>query len=297
MTHINVGGRLKIYLGYAPGVGKTYQMLEDARELKTRGVDLVIGFVESHGRNDIRDRLEGLQTIPLRRIIHRGGTSEELDVDVVLQRRPRVCVVDELAHSNAPGSARQKRWQDVQVLIQAGIDVLTTMNVQDLASLSDQIWQLTGLRVRETVPDWLFQQADEVVIVDVTPRALLHRLERGVIYPPDRAKSESDDLFQEPILVALRELAIRQTAQALEARQTGKTKPLESRVETILVNITADPSTAMLLRRARRVADHLHAVCIAVYVHSKEESAAFACGRPPNGRSPPPLRRESAHWY
>jgi magnesium transporter len=275
MTHINVGGRLKIYLGYAPGVGKTYQMLEDARELRTRGVDLVIGFVESHGRNDIRDRLEGLQTIPLRRTIHRGGTSEELDVDVVLQRRPRVCVVDELAHSNAPGSARQKRWQDVQVLIQAGIDVLTTMNVQDLASLSDQIWQLTGVRVRETVPDWMFQQAEEVVIVDVTPRALFHRLERGVVYPPDRAKSESDDLFQEPILVALRELAIRQTAQALEARQTGKTKPLESRVETILVNITADPSTAMLLRRARRVADHLHAVCIAVYVHSKEESAAL----------------------
>jgi two-component system, OmpR family, sensor histidine kinase KdpD len=129
-------------------------------------------------------------------------------------------VVDELAHSNAPGSARQKRWQDVQVLLHAGIDILTTMNVQDLASLSDQIWQLTGLRVRETVPDWLFQQADEVMIVDVTPRALLHRLERGVIYPSDRAKSKSERIFQEPILFALRELAIRQTAQALEARQT-----------------------------------------------------------------------------
>ena len=274
MTHLTVGGHLKIYLGYAPGVGKTYQMLEDARELKARGVDLVIGFVESHGRNDIRERLEGLQTVPLKRIVHRGGTAEELDVDAVLRRSPRVCVVDELAHSNAPGSARQKRWQDVQVLLQAGIDVLTTMNVQDLASLSDQIWQLTGLRVRETVPDWLFQQADEVVIVDVTPRALLHRLERGVIYPPDRAKSESERLFQEPILVGLRELAIRQTAQALEARQTGKTKPPESQTEKILVNVTADPSTAMLLRRARRVADHLQAVCIAVYVHSKEESAA-----------------------
>ena len=130
--------------------------------------------------------------------------------------------MDELAHSNAPGSERQKRWQDVEVLLQAGIDVLTTTNVQDLASLSDQIWQLTGLRVRETVPDWLFQQADEVVIVDVTPRALLHRLERGVIYPADRVKTESERLFQEPVLVALRELAIRQTAQALEARQTGK---------------------------------------------------------------------------
>ncbi len=189
MTHLNVGGRLKIYLGYAPGVGKTYQMLEDARELKARGVDLVIGFVEPHGRNDIRHQLEGLESVPLKRITHRGGTAEELDVDVILQRKPRVCVVDELAHSNAPGSARQKRWQDVQVLLQAGIDVLTTMNVQDLASLSDQIWQITGLRVRENVPDWLFQQAEEVVIVDVTPRALIHRLDRGVLYPPDRPKS------------------------------------------------------------------------------------------------------------
>jgi magnesium transporter len=274
MTHLTVGGHLKIYFGYAPGVGKTYQMLEDARELKARGVDLVIGFVESHGRNDIRDRLEGLKTVPLKPVVHRGGTAEELDVDAVLRWGPKVCVVDELARSNAPGSARQKRWQDVQVLLQAGVDVLTTMNVQDLASLSDQIWQLTGFRVRETVPDWFFQQANEVVIVDVTPRALLHRLERGVIYPPNRAKSESEGFFQEPILFALRELAIRQTAQALEARETGKTKPPGSQIAKILVNVTADPSTAMLLRRARRVADHLQAVCIAVYVHSKEESAA-----------------------
>ncbi len=274
MTHLTVGGHLKIYLGYAPGVGKTYQMLEDARALTARGVDLVIGCVEAHGRNDIRDRLEGLKIVSLTRVVHRGITAEELDVDAVLKWSPRVCVVDELAHSNAPGSVRPKRWQDVQELLQAGIDVLTTMNVQDLASLSDQIWQLTGLRVRETVPDWLFQQADEVVIVDVTPRALLHRLERGAIYPPDRAKSESERFFQEPILVALRELAIRQTAQALEARQTGKATSSESQPEKILVNITADPSTAMLLRRARRVADHLHAVCMAVYVHSKEEPPA-----------------------
>ena len=274
MTHLTVGGHLKIYLGYAPGVGKTYQMLEDAREVKGRGVDLVVGWVEAHGRNDIRERLDGFETVPLKRVICRGGTAEELDVEAVLRRSPRVCVVDELAHSNAPGSERQKRWQDVQVLLHAGIDVLTTMNVQDLASLSDQIWQLTGLRVRETVPDWLFQQADEVVIVDVTPRALLHRLERGVIYPSEKIKNESGQIFQEPVLVALRELAIRQTAQALEARHAGKAEAAEAQTEKILVNITADPSTAMLLRRARRVADHLQAVCIAVYVHSKEESSA-----------------------
>jgi magnesium transporter len=287
MSHLTSGGSLKIYLGYAPGVGKTYQMLEDAREIKARGADVVIGIVESHGRNDIRDRLEGLQSIPRMRVVHRGGVSEELDVDAILKWRPKVCVVDELAHSNAPGSSRAKRWQDVQELLHAGIDVLTTMNVQDLASLSDQIWQLTGLRVRENVPDWFFQQADEVVIVDVTPRALLHRLERGVFYSPDKAQSESKGFFQEPVLVALRELAIRQTAQALEARQQGKKEPSESHREKLLVNITADPSTAMLLRRARRVADHLQAVCIAVYVYSKEESEASpAEDRPTVDRHP-----------
>ncbi len=273
MTHITMGGHLKIYLGYAPGVGKTYQMLEDARELKARGTDVVIGLAEPHGRSDLRGLIDDLETVPLRRVAQRGGVTEELDVDAVLRRKPQVCVVDELAHSNASGSAQQKRWQDVQVLLQGGIDVFTTMNVQDLVSLSDEIWQLTGLRVRETVPDWLFQQADEVVIVDVTPRALLHRLERGAIYPPGKAKAESQHLFQEPVLTALRELAIRQTAQALEARQAEKTKPLGSQAETILVNITADPSTAMLLRHARRVADQIQAECIAVYVHSKDESA------------------------
>jgi magnesium transporter len=274
MSHLAARGHLKIYLGYAPGVGKTHRMLEDARASKARGVDLVIGFVETHGRNDIREQIEGLEIVPLARVTNRGTTVDELDVDAVSLRSPRACVVDELAHSNAPGSARAKRWQDVQVLLEAGIDVLTTMNVQDLASLSDQIWRLTGLRVRETVPDWLFQQADEVVIVDVTPRALLHRLERGAIFSPDKLKSDSTRLFKEPVLVGLRELAIRQTAQALEARQTGKTAQPESHAEKILVNVTADPSTAMLLRRARRVADHLQAVCVAVYVHSKEEPAA-----------------------
>jgi magnesium transporter len=274
MTHLTAGGHLKIYLGYAPGVGKTYQMLEDARQLKVRGVDLIIGCVEAHGRNDIRELLEGLKAVPLKRVVHRSGTTDELNVDEVLRWRPRVCVVDELAHSNAPSSQRQKRWQDVQALLEAGIDVLTTMNVQDLASLSDQIWQLTGFRVRETVPDWFFQQANEVVLADVTPRALLHRLERGVIFP-DKVKTESERFFQEPTLVALRELAIRQAAQALEARHSGKTTPPDLQSQKILVNITADPSTAALLRRARRVADHLQAACIAVYIYSKEESSAL----------------------
>ena len=266
MSHQKRRGHLKIYLGYAAGVGKTYQMLEDAHELKARGVDVVLAFLEPQGRNDLIARSKEFEMVPLLRVACRGSYIEEIDVTAILQRRPKVCIVDDLAHTNAPGSERQRRWQDVQVLRDGGVSVLTTMNVQDLASLSDQIWQITGLRVRETVPDWVFQAADEVVMVDVTPRALLHRLARGVIYPPERAKAESARLFQEPTLVALRELAIRQTAQALEARATAKKEQAEPRAEKILVNVTADPSTAMLLRRARRVADYLHAACVAVFV-------------------------------
>ena len=275
MSHQRRRGHLKIYLGYAAGVGKTYRMLEDAHELKARGIDVVLAFLEPQGRNDLMERAKEFDTVPLLRVACRGSYTEEMDVTGILSRRPKVCLVDDLAHTNAPGSERQRRWQDIQVLLDGGVDVLTTMNVQDLASLSDQIWQITGLRVRETVPDWVFQEADEVVMVDVTPRALIHRLERGVIYPPERAKAESGRLFQEPTLVALRELAIRQTAQALEARATAKKEQAELRAEKILVSVAADPSTAMLLRRARRMADYLHVACVALFVSSKKDFSAL----------------------
>ena len=271
MSHKTRRGRLKIYLGYAAGVGKTYQMLEDAHEMLGRGTDVVLGFLEAQGRSDLNEKAKQFETILLLRVACRGSYTEEIDVVGILRRAPKVCIIDDLAHTNAPGSERQRRWQDVQALLEGGIDVLTTMNVQDLASLSDQILQITGLRVRETVPDWVFQQADEVVMVDVTPRALLHRLERGAIYKSERAKVESERLFQEPTLVALRELAIRQTAQALEARAAAKKAQSEARAEKILVNIAADASSAALLRRARRVADYLHASCVAVFVCSSGE--------------------------
>src|SRR5215475_13353139 len=266
MSHKTRRGRLKAYLGYAAGVGKTYRMLEDAAALRARSVDVVLGFLESQGRSDVNQLAKEFETVPLRRVACRGSYIEEMDVAAILRRAPKVCIIDDLAHTNAPGSERQRRWQDVQALLDGGIDVLTTMNVQDLASLSDQILQITGLRVRETVPDWVFQEATEVVMVDVTPRALLNRLERGAIYSADRAKLGSERLFQEPTLVALRELAIRQTAQALEARSAAKLAQAEARAEKILVNVTADASSAMLLRRARRVADYLHASCVAVFV-------------------------------
>ena len=270
-------GELKIYLGYADGVGKTYRMLQDAREMQMRGTDMVLAFLEQQGRSDVNERAKEFEEIPLLRVPCRGSYSEEMNVPEILNRRPKACIVDDLAHTNAPGSDRPRRWQDVQMLLESGIDVLTTMNVQDLASLSDQIWQITGLRVRETVPDWIFQQADEVVMVDVTPRALLHRLDRGVIYPPDKAAEQKEKLYREATLAALRELAIRQTAQALEARGTAR-KRSESGLDKILVNITADPSTAILLRRARRVADYLHGNCVAVFVCQSASLSSLPAG-------------------
>src|SRR6202035_3028443 len=218
-------GRLKVFLGYAAGVGKTFQMLTEAHELTHRGVDVVVGYFEPHGRRDTIALSEGLEAVPRRAVEYRGSRLEEMDTDAILRRQPQVAVVDEFPHTNVPGSPRPKRWEDVHILLDAGIDVLTTMNVQHLESLNDQIWQSTGVRVRETVPDWVVQQADEVVMVDLTPRALLNRLERGVVYPPERARAALQNFFKESTLVALRELAMRQTAQAAESRQDDEDAP------------------------------------------------------------------------
>src|ERR1700675_268966 len=273
-------GKLKIYLGYAAGVGKTYQMLEEAQEMKRRGRDVVIGYFEPHGRQDTIGKTEGLESIPRRKDDYRRPVFGEMDPDAILRRRPRVCVVDEFPHTNVPGSERGKRWEDVEVLIDAGIDVLTTMNIQHLESLNDQVWQITGVRVRETIPDWVMQRADQVVMVDLTPRALLNRLARGVVYPPDKAKKALEHFFQESTLVALRELALRQTAHEVEIRQVDYDSPgfqeitpngdesgeAPRSVDRILILVTPDPRTALLIRRGKRVADYLHADSSAVVV-------------------------------
>jgi two-component system sensor histidine kinase KdpD len=278
-------GKLKIFLGYAAGVGKTYQMLEEAQEMQHDRKDVVIGYFEPHGRVDTIAKTEGLETIPRRTINYRGTIFEEMDVDAILRRRPEVCVVDEFPHTNVPGCERAKRWQDVELLIQAGIDVLTTMNIQHLESLNDQVWQITGIRVRETVPDWVMQQADEVVMVDLTPRALLNRLARGVVYSPEKAKKALEHFFQESTLVALRELALRQTAHEVEIRQVDydspgfqtlptdgdETEKVPRSLDRILIFVTPDPSTATLIRRGKRVADYLHADCFAVAVCGKPD--------------------------
>jgi len=277
-------GSLKVYLGYAAGVGKTFQMLADGRAAAERGIDVVVAYFEPHARPDTIEQSEGLEVVPHRKIEYRGKTFEEMDTEAVLRRRPSIALVDELAHTNIPGSGRTKRWEDVQLLLDAGIEVWTTLNVQHIESLNDQIWQITGIQVRETVPDGIVRQAAEIVAVDVTPDALLNRLKRGAIYKPEMVQKALTGFFKGSNLGALRELALRQAAHEVDLRQSaydevrGFQLPRISEArpsgttdnqpkERILIHITADPSTAMLLRRGRRVADYLRADCTALFVH------------------------------
>jgi len=273
--------KLKVYLGYAAGVGKTFQMLADAQAAVQRGLDVVIAYFEPHARPDTIAQAEGLEMLPPRQIEYRNRVFKEMDTDATLRRKPDIALVDELAHTNVPGSERSKRWEDVQVLLEAGIEVWTTMNVQHMESLYDQIWQVTGIQVRGTVPDWVVRRAAEIVAVDVTPDALLNRLKRGAIYKPEVIEKALSGFFKTSNLGALREMTLRQAAHEVDLRQTAYDEtsdaglstaspqdvPGDTSKERILIVVTADPSTAMLIRRGRRVADYLHADCIALFVH------------------------------
>jgi two-component system sensor histidine kinase KdpD len=264
-------GRLKVYLGYAAGVGKTYRMLEEAQELRQRGVDIVIAYFEPHGRKETIAKIEGLEAVP-RRICNYAGTQfEEMDAAAVLRRKPAIALVDEFAHTNVPGCDCVKRWEDVRSILDAGIDVLTTMNVQHLESLNDQVFHATGIRVRETIPDWVVDEADELVFVDLTPRALRNRLERGVVYSQEKARRAMENFFTESNLTALREMALRHTAHEVEERlgveaAADAVPQSTGRTERILICLTRRPSSAILIRRGKRVADYLHAECLAVHV-------------------------------
>jgi two-component system sensor histidine kinase KdpD len=273
-------GRLKVFLGYAAGVGKTYKMLLEAQERRRAGADVVVGYFEPHGRADTIAQLEGLEVIPRRIVEYRGTRFEEMDTEAILARHPEVAVVDEFPHTNVPGSPRTKRWEDVLVLMDAGIDVYTTMNVQHLESLNDHVHEITGIRVRETLPDWVMKQASEVVMVDLTPRALLNRLERGAVYKPEKARQAKENFFKESTLVALREMALRQTAYEVELRSAPAApradQPRQTNTETILMYLTADPAAAALIRRAKRVADFFHAECWAVAVCNDLQNLAPA---------------------
>jgi two-component system, OmpR family, sensor histidine kinase KdpD len=280
--------QLKVFLGYAAGVGKTYRMLEEVQGLKRQGKDIVVGYFEPHGRKDTIAKASGLELIPRRSISYRGSTFQEMDTAAILSRRPAICAVDELAHTNVPGSEHSKRWEDVQVLLDAGIDVMTNMNIQHLESLNDQVFLITGIRVRETVPDWFVKGADEVVMVDATTGALLNRLKRGDIYATEKAQRAMENFFKESTLTALRELALRQAAHQLDLREVASTsQELESRKgpsagsppqekaiqDRILIYVSADASTAMLIRRGRRMADYLGADCFAISVMPSQGEA------------------------
>ena len=214
--------RLRIYIGAAPGVGKTYSMIEDAHAFRREGVDVVVGFVETHGRADTEARLQDLPIIPRRRVEYRGVILEEMDVEAILARKPQLCIVDELAHTNAPGGRHEKRYQDVLELLDAGIGVLTAVNIQHLETLNDAVSRVTGVRVRETVPDTFLDRADEVVNVDVTVQELQSRLRQGKVYKPEKVEQALTNFFRETNLSTLRELALRAVADE-DWRESGIT--------------------------------------------------------------------------
>ncbi len=278
-------GSLHLYLGYAAGVGKTFRMLEDAQQLRRQGKDVAIGYFESHGRKDTIAKTVGLEMIPTRTCVYRGAVFQEMDTDRILKRRPAICVVDELAHTNVPSSPRAKRWEDVQVILNEGIDVMTNMNIQHLESLNDDVFRITGIRMRETVPDWFIKSAAEVIMVDATEGALLNRFRRGVIYPLDKAQRALDNFFKESTLTALRELALRQTAHELESKDTVQaiksrgdrhtSDIVERHLDRILVYVTEYPASAMLIRIGRRMADYLDADCFVVSVVQRKGSKSL----------------------
>jgi two-component system sensor histidine kinase KdpD len=277
-------GQLKVFLGASPGVGKTFTMLEAARAKRAESLDVVVGVVETHGRVETAALLEGLEVLARRVVDYRGTHLEEFDLDAALARRPALLLVDELAHSNAPGSRHAKRWQDVEELLAAGINVFTTLNVQHIESLNDVVAQITGIQVGETVPDSVFERADEVELVDVTPDVLQQRLKEGKVYVPEQAARAIDRFFRKGNLIALRELALRRTAERVDAQMLGYMAERGIREtwptgERLLVCIGPSPSATRLVRATRRMAARVHADWFAVHVESPRDQRLSAVER------------------
>ena len=275
-------GRHKVYLGMAAGVGKTYAMLEEGHELRRDGEEVVVGVVETHGRAETAQKIDGLEVLPRRTIAYRGVELEELDLPGVIRRAPEHCLIDELAHTNAPGVEHAKRYEDVEDVLAAGIDVISTMNVQHLESLNDLVAELSGIRVRETVPDAVLGRADEVVLVDVTPAELLGRLRAGRIYPPERIDAALNNFFTIENLIALREVSLRQVAEAVGAKRIAGVEALGTREEALqrrpqavserlLVLVEPNPGGQRLIRRAWRSASRLGGALDVLWVRSSRE--------------------------
>jgi len=268
-------GKLKIYLGYGAGVGKTWQMLQEGRRLKEEGIDIVVGLVETHGRVETGNLLEGLEVVPRRQVQYRGIILEEMDLDAVLARHPEVALVDELAHSNVPGSKNPKRYQDVEDLLRAGIHVISTLNIQHLESLYDLVETHIGVKVHERIPDTVLAEADEIINVDISPEDLLRRLREGKIYPPERVSVALENFFTRVHLDQLRELTLRELASQIDLkRRTEPEENPEAAPEQVMVCISSrGPNAAALLRYGSRLAGRLSTNWYAVYVQTpKEES-------------------------
>ena len=264
-------GILKLFLGYAPGVGKTYSMLSEAIRRASRGERVLVGVVETHGRKATAELASKLETVPRRKLEYKGTVFEEMDVDAILERKPSVVVVDELAHTNIDGSKHHKRYEDVMELLDHNIDVLSTMNVQHIESLGPTVLQITGVQVRETVPDWVMQRVEEIVLADVTPQALQKRMTRGDIYPLERAGRALSHFFRPGNLIALRELALRQVTQvvdrSLDAFLEKEDIPEPSTVrERILVCISSNPAAQYLIARGSRMAQGIKGELYVCYV-------------------------------
>jgi two-component system sensor histidine kinase KdpD len=271
-------GRLKVFFGSAPGVGKTFTMLEAVHRLARDGVDIVIGLVETHGRAETEQMLLGLDLLPLRKVEYRGTVLREFDLDAALGRKPEIIVLDELAHTNAPGSRFEKRWQDVQELLKAGISVYTTLNVQHIESLNDVVAQITGVHVRETIPDSVVEEADEIELVDLPPDVLLERLKAGRVYVPESIQAAAESFFRRGNLIALRELALRRTAewvdrQMQEYKRGQGIRTIWPAAERILVAVSPSPASGKIVRAAKRMAAGLHADLLAVYVETPRTAA------------------------
>lgn len=264
-------GTFKLFLGYAPGVGKTYSMLSEAIRRASRGEDVAIGVVESHGRKATAELANKLDRIPLRHFEYKGTGFEEMDVDAILARKPRVVLVDELAHTNIEGSKHSKRYEDVMALLEAKIDVLSTMNVQHIESLGPTVLQITGVHVRETVPDWVMQRVDEIVLADLTPQALQQRMSRGDIYPVDRAPRALSHFFRPGNLIALRELALRQVTRVVDRSldaylENDGTQAAHTVRERIGVCISSNPAAQYLIARGSRMAQAIGGELYVFYV-------------------------------
>ncbi|MFN8058507.1 MAG: universal stress protein [Vicinamibacterales bacterium] len=267
--------RLRIYIGAAPGVGKTYEMLREAHALRARGLDVVVGYVETFGRRETEDQLKDLEVVPRRRVEHRGVTLEEMDVEAVVARRPQVCIVDELAHTNAPGSPRTKRWEDVLHILDAGIHVMTAVNIQHLETLNDAVARATGVRVRETVPDTFLERADEVINVDATVEELRHRLRAGKIYRPEKVEQALANFFRKGNLSTLRELALRAVADEVgeKAASYRAREGLEPALipERVMVCMSSNALAPRVIRTGARIAGRLGSRWYAVYVETPRE--------------------------